>query len=68
MLTVIIIWQFGDCVKIAKLTYAITNQFILQAWVSLYTVLKTANLKSHQQRFLSISPNIMFANIFLLIR
>ena len=32
------------------------------AWVSLHTVLKTANLKSRQQRFLSKPPNIMFAN------
>ena len=27
------------------------DPFILQAWVSLQTVLKTANLKSRQQRF-----------------
>ena len=46
-----LIWRFGDHVKITKLTYDIVNPFILQAWVSLYTVLKTANLKSHQQHF-----------------
>ena len=34
---------------------------ILQAWVSLHTELKSTNLKSHQQRFLSKPPNIMFA-------
>ena len=33
-----------------------------KAWVSLHTVLKTANLKSRQQRLLSEMPNIMFAN------
>ena len=58
----ILIWQFGDCVKIAKLTYAIIDPFVLQAWVSLHTVLKTANLKSCQQRFLNKLPNIMYAN------
>ena len=58
----ILIWRFGDHIKIAKLTYAIINPFILQAWVSLYTVLKTANLKSCQQRFLSKPPNVMFTN------
>ena len=45
---VILIWRFGDRVKIVKLTYDIINPFILQAWVSLRTVLKTANLKSYQ--------------------
>ena len=54
--------QFGDHVKIAKLAYAIIDPFILQAWVSLHTVLKAANLKSCQQCFLSKPPNIMFAN------
>ena len=58
----ILIWRFGDHVKIAKLTYAIIDPFILQAWVSLHTVLKTANLKSRQQRVLGKPPNIMFAN------
>ena len=29
----ILIWQFGECVKITKLTYAIIDPFILQAWV-----------------------------------
>ena len=37
------------------------HPFILQAWVSLRTVLKIANLKSCQ-RLLSKMPNIMFAN------
>ena len=32
-------FNFGDRVKIAKLTYAIIDPFILQAWVSLHTVL-----------------------------
>ena len=52
-----------NCLNIAKLTYAIIDPFILQAWVSLHTVLKTANLKSCQQRFLSKPLNIMFAYI-----
>ena len=51
MLTVILSWRFSDHIRIAKLTYAIIDPFILQAWVSLHTVLKTTNLKSHQQRF-----------------
>ena len=59
----ILIWWFGKCIKIAKLTYTIIDPFILQAWVSLHTVLKSANLKSHQQRVLSKPPNKMFANI-----
>ena len=33
------------------------------AWVAFYIVIKTANLKSRQQSFLSKPPNIMFANI-----
>ena len=53
------IWQLR---KIAKLTYANIDPFILQAWVSIHTVLKCANLKSRQQRFLSKPPNIMFTN------
>ena len=59
----ILIWRFGERIKIAKLTYAIMDPFILQAWVSLHTVLKSANLKSCQQHYLSKPPNIMFANI-----
>ena len=59
----ILIWRFGERVKIAKLTYAIIDLFILQAWISLHTELKSTNLKSRQQRFLSKPPNIMFANI-----
>ena len=35
---------------------------MLQVWVSLHTVLKTTNLKSCQQRFLSRPPNTMFTN------
>ena len=58
----ILIWRFGDHMKIAKLSYAIIDPFILQAWVSLHTVLKTANLQSHQQHPLSKTPNIMFTN------
>ena len=59
----ILIWRFGECIKIAKLTYAIIDPFIPQAWVSLHTELKSANLKSYQQHFLSKPPNIMLANI-----
>ena len=33
ILTVILIWWFGDRIKIAKLTYAIIDPFILQAWI-----------------------------------
>ena len=44
----ILIWRFGKCIKIIKLTYAIIGPFILQAWISLHTVLKSANLKSRQ--------------------
>ena len=58
----ILIWRFSDRVKIAKLTYAIIDPFIPEAWVSLHTVLKIVNLKSRQQRFLSRPPNITFAN------
>ena len=50
-------------VKIAKLTYTIIDPFILQAWVSLHTVLKSASLKSRQWYFLNKPPNILFANI-----
>ena len=46
-----------------QLTYAIIDPFILPAWVSLHTELKFANLKSHQQHFLSKPSNIMFTNI-----
>ena len=63
MLTVILIWRFGDHVKITKLTYAIIDPFILQAWVSLHTVMKSTNLKSCQQHFLSKLPNIVLAYI-----
>ena len=59
----ILIWRFGKRIKIIKLTYAIIGPFILQAWVSLHTVQKSANLKSRQQRVLSKLPNIMFAYI-----
>ena len=59
----ILIWQFGERIKIAKLTHTIIDPFTLQAWISLHTVLKSANLKSHQQRVLSEPLNIMFANI-----
>ena len=58
----ILIWWVGDRVKITKLTYTIIDSFILQAWVSLHTELKTTNLKSCQQRFLSKPPSIRFAN------
>ena len=58
----ILIWRFGDRVNIAKLTYTIIDPSILQAWVFLHAVLKTANLKSRQQHFMSKLPNIMFAN------
>ena len=59
----ILIWRsHKDHIKIAILTYAIIDPFILQAWVSLHTVLKTANLKSCQQRFLNKPPNIMVTN------
>ena len=59
----ILIWQFGEHIEIAKLTYAIIDPFILQAWVFLHTVLKSANLKSCQQHCLSKPPNIMSTNI-----
>ena len=62
MSAVILIWLFDYRVKIAKLTCAIIDPFILQAWVFLYTVLKATNLKSRQQRFLGKLPNIMFTN------
>ena len=55
-----LIWWFGDHIKIAKLTYAIIDPFLLQAWVFLHTIMTTANSKSHQQCFLSKPPNIMF--------
>ena len=54
---------YGKRIKIAKLTYAIIDPFILRAWVSLHTLLKSANLKFRQQRCLSKPPNIMFADI-----
>ena len=47
----ILIWRFGNCVNITKLTHAIIDPFILQTWVSVHTVLKADKLKSHQQRF-----------------
>ena len=56
-------WQLSDRLKIAKLTYATIDPFILQAWVFLHTVMKSTNLKSRQQRFLRKLSNIMFANI-----
>ena len=59
----ILIWRFSKRIEITKLTYAIIDPFILQAWVFLYTVLKYPNLKSRQQRCLSKPPNIMSANI-----
>ena len=62
----LILVLFGDYVKIAKLTYTIIDPFILQAWVSLHTVKKSTNLKSHQQRFRSKLPNTMFVYIFCL--
>ena len=40
ILTVIL---FGDRVNFTKLTYAIIDPFILQAWVFLHTVMKSAN-------------------------
>ena len=55
-------WRFGDCVKVAKLIYIIID--LLQAWVFLHAVRKSANLKSRQQCFLRKLPNIMFAYIF----
>ena len=61
----ILLWQFGDRINIAKLTYAIINPFILQTWVFLHTctLMKSANLKSCQHRFLSKPPNITSAYI-----
>ena len=59
----ILIWRFGERIEITKLTYAIIDPFILQAWVFLHTALKYANLKSCQQRCFSKPPNIMSANI-----
>ena len=40
----------------------IIDPFILQAWVFLHTIMKSANLKS-RQRFLSKPPNMMFTYI-----
>ena len=59
----ILIWRFGNCIKIAKLNYTIIDPFILQAWISLHTLLKSASLKSYQQCFLSKQPNIIIAYI-----
>ena len=59
----ILIWRFGKRIKITKLPYTIIDPFLLQAWVSLHTVLKSANLKSRQQQVLRKPPNIMFTNI-----
>ena len=53
----ILIWQFGDRLKITKLTDAIIDPFILQAWVSLHTVFNTANLKSRPQHVLGKPQN-----------
>ena len=44
---------------IAKLTYAIIDPFILQAWVSLHTILQ---FKIPLTAFLSKPPNIIFVN------
>ena len=62
ILTVILICQFGECIEITKLTYAIIDPFI-QALVFLHAVLTSTNLKSCQQHCLSKPPNIMFDNI-----
>ena len=48
---------------IAKLNVCHSPSLHMQAWVSFYTVIKAANLKSCQQCFLSKLPNIMFTNI-----
>ena len=48
--------------NLAIVSCAVIDPFILQAWVSLHTVLKTANLKSRQQHFVS-KPSNMFAKI-----
>ena len=50
-------YWFGDRINMARLTYTIIDPFILQAWISLHTVLKTANLKSRQQRIFNKLPN-----------
>ena len=52
----ILIWWFGESLHDSPSLY-------MQAWVSFYTVIKIANLKSRQQHFLSKLPNIIFANI-----
>ena len=49
--------------KIAKLTYTITDPFILQAWGFLHTVMKNPPIKIPPQHFLSKLPNIMLAYI-----
>ena len=59
----ILVWRFGDRIKIVELTYAIIDLFMLQAWAFLHAVMISANLKSRQQCFLSKPPNIMFAYI-----
>ena len=61
----VLIWHFANRAKMAKLTYTIIDPFMLQAWVFLHTLMKSTNLKSCQQRFLSKPPNIML--ILLLI-
>ena len=63
ILTVILIWQFGDCIKVTKLTYAIIDPFIYYEHVFLQYSTQTVNLKSCQQQFLSKPPNTMVTNI-----
>ena len=59
----ILIWRVGDRVKIDKLTYAIIETLMLQAWVSLHTVAtQNRNFKLPSTAFLITPPNIMFAN------
>ena len=47
-LVVLSIGSLANLLKIAKLTACHYQAFILQAWMSLHTVLKSASLKSHQ--------------------
>ena len=55
----ILIWRFGDRVKIAKLTYAIIDPFILMGFYTYST--QNHQFKIPPTAFLNKPPNIMFA-------
>ena len=58
-LVVILIWQFGKSHNEHQIK---CKSFLLQAWASYHTVLKTANLKSCQEWFYRKLPNLSLAN------